>query len=55
MSNRALVETKELYKIYKTGTVETPALRGVDLGLHSGEFTAIASQKAGGCSAGRGR
>ena len=50
MSNKALIETEELCKTYKTGTVETPALRGVALELHRGEFTAIAGPSGSGKS-----
>ncbi len=50
MSNRPLIETKDLHKIYKTDTVETPALRGIDLELYVGEFTAIAGPSGSGKS-----
>jgi putative ABC transport system ATP-binding protein len=45
-----LIETKDLHKIYKTDTVETPALRGIDLELYVGEFTAIAGPSGSGKS-----
>jgi putative ABC transport system ATP-binding protein len=45
-----LIETKDLHKIYKTDTVETPALRGIDLDLYVGEFTAIAGPSGSGKS-----
>ncbi len=50
MSDNRLIETEGLHKVYRTGTVETPALRGVDLELHSGEFTAIAGPSGSGKS-----
>jgi putative ABC transport system ATP-binding protein len=50
MSNNPLIQTKDLHKVYKTGTVETPALNGVDLELHVGEFTAVAGPSGSGKS-----
>lgn len=50
MSNSPLIQTKDLHKVYKAGTVETPALNGVDLKLHAGEFTAIAGPSGSGKS-----
>jgi len=50
MSNSPLIQTKDLHKVYKTGTVETPALSGVDLELHVGEFTAVAGPSGSGKS-----
>jgi putative ABC transport system ATP-binding protein len=39
---------KNLTKVYKTGGVETPALRGVDLEIHAGEFTAVVGPSGSG-------
>jgi putative ABC transport system ATP-binding protein len=50
MSNRPLLQTKALTKIYETEAVATPALNGVDLDLHEKEFTAIAGPSGSGKS-----
>jgi len=50
MSNSPLIRTSDLEKTYKTGSIETPALRGVDLELHEKEFTAVAGPSGSGKS-----
>lgn len=45
-----LARTKDLIKIYRTGRVETPALRSVNLSIEAGEFTAIAGPSGSGKS-----
>jgi putative ABC transport system ATP-binding protein len=45
-----LLKARALEKIYKTGEVETYALRGVDLELYPGEFTAVAGPSGSGKS-----
>jgi putative ABC transport system ATP-binding protein len=43
-----LIEVKELHKDYKVGKVLFPALRGVDVVIKNGEFTAIAGPSGSG-------
>jgi putative ABC transport system ATP-binding protein len=50
MSTSVILRTKNLVKTYVTGTVETPALRGIEFELHKGEFTAIAGPSGSGKS-----
>ncbi len=50
MSTSAILRTENLVKTYVTGTIETPALRGVGFELHKGEFTAIAGPSGSGKS-----
>src|SRR5712692_5260998 len=38
---RALVKAENLGKVYRVGKVDVPALRGVSLEVHEGEFVAI--------------
>lgn len=40
-SGKKILEVKNLRKVYRTGEVETPALRGVDLSLDEGEFATV--------------
>jgi ABC-type sugar transport system ATPase subunit len=47
---QALVEARNLHKVYKADGVETPALRGVDFSVRAGEFTAIAGPSGSGKS-----
>jgi putative ABC transport system ATP-binding protein len=39
--DRPLLEATGVRKIYRTGDVEVPALRGLDLAVHSGELVAV--------------
>ena len=51
MSNsKGLIQTIDLHKTYKTEAVETPALNGVSVELHVGEFTAVAGPSGSGKS-----
>ena len=50
MSNSPLIRTVDLEKTYVTETIETPALRGVSVELHKGEFTAVAGPSGSGKS-----
>jgi putative ABC transport system ATP-binding protein len=43
-----LVSAKALTKVYKAGKVETQALRGLDIDVQSGEFTAIVGPSGSG-------
>ncbi len=48
MTMKTLVEIKEVTKIYKTGDIEAHALRGVNLEIEEGEFTAIVGPSGSG-------
>jgi len=50
MSNNPILRSVDLHKVYRTGTLDTPALRGVDFELHEREFTAIAGPSGSGKS-----
>ncbi len=47
---KAIVEARNLHKVYRADGVETPALRGVDFSARAGEFTAIAGPSGSGKS-----
>src|SRR3981189_2829277 len=38
---RTILKAENLVKIYRVGKVDVPALRGVSLGVHGGEFVAV--------------
>lgn len=44
----ALLRARQLHKMYRTDGVATPALRGLDLDVEAGEFTAIAGPSGSG-------
>ncbi|MBN2590480.1 MAG: ABC transporter ATP-binding protein [Sedimentisphaerales bacterium] len=48
MAENILVSAKEVKKYYKTGEIEAQALRGVNLEVHEGEFTAIVGPSGSG-------
>jgi putative ABC transport system ATP-binding protein len=45
-----VLEARNVWKVYKSGTVEWPALRGVDLDVEQGEFVAIMGPSGSGKS-----
>ena len=47
-SNGYAVETKDLWRVYKTGALEVAALRGVDLRVGSGRFVAVKGRSGSG-------
>lgn len=48
MVTNTLIEAKEVTKVYKTGKIETQALRGVDTQIKEGEFIAIVGPSGSG-------
>lgn len=50
MAKAALVSLKNVWKIYKMGEVEVPALRGITADIFEGEFAAIIGQSGSGKS-----
>ncbi len=46
--NRPTVELRDVSKVYRQGAVEVHALRGLDLAVRSGEFTAISGPSGSG-------
>ena len=48
MAEKILIEAKELKKTYYTGEIEAQALRGVNLEVKEGEFTAIVGPSGSG-------
>lgn len=48
LSTHHAIETADLWRIYKTGTMEVPALRGINLILDPGSFVALKGRSGSG-------
>jgi putative ABC transport system ATP-binding protein len=46
--NSPIIETEELWRVYKAGAREVPALRGVNLEIESGRFVAVKGRSGSG-------
>lgn len=50
MDDRPVIEAQGLARVYDTGEVEVPALRGIDIVVHRGDFVAIMGPSGSGKS-----
>ncbi len=48
MTAEAIIDLRNVKKVYRTGAVEAPALRGVDFRIAGGEFTAVVGPSGSG-------
>jgi len=47
-SGQALIDLRNLHKVYKTDAGEFPALKGIDLQIHAGEFVSVIGKSGSG-------
>ena len=48
MTAEAIIDLRNVKKVYRTGAVEAPALRGIDFRIAGGEFTAVVGPSGSG-------